>query len=364
MKLQILQEEFSKALNLASRFASSKAQLPVLGNILLSAKGSKLSISSTNLEISINIFIGAKIENEGEITVPAKTITDIVVNLNPGQITLTSKEESLKLVNSDFESIISGMNASDFPAIPKKLEKKDLSISKENLTDGLTQVLFAVSSDETRPILTGVLFVAKKGELTFVSTDGFRLSQRKLKVDTVTKTFTSILPKSVLSELIRFTSESDVDLFFDNTNNQVIFKLDNIILSSRILEGDFPDYQKIIPKDFVVNVVVDKEDLLRGVKLASIFARDSANIIKLNIAKNVLEISAESQLSGRQKTKIEANVEGEDLEIAFNYRFLEEVLQVIEGEDVKIEFSGSSSPAVFRDTKITDFLHLIMPVKF
>jgi len=363
MKLQVLQEELSKALNLASRFASSKAQLPVLGNILFAAKGGKLSVSSTNLEISVNISIGAKIEEDGEITIPAKVITDIISNLNPGQINLSSKTESLSITSSEFESTVSGMNSQDFPSIPKKIDKVDLSIPKSELADALEKVLFSVSIDETRPILTGVLFICKKGELMLVSTDGYRLSQKGLKVGSILKTFTVILPKSVLSELSRLPSDGDIDFFFDQTNNQVVFKLENIILSSRVLEGSFPDYEKIIPKNFMLKVLSDKEDLIKGVKLASVFARDSANIIKFNLGKNNLEINAESPISGKQKTKLEVKTEGESLEIAFNFRFLEEILQVIEGEDVQIEFSGASSPAVFTDLKNKDFLHLIMPIK-
>ena len=363
MKLQVLQEELSKALSLANRFASAKAQLPVLGNILLSSKKSKLLISSTNLEISINIAIGAKVETEGDITIPAKVITDIVTNLNPEQINLVSKEENLNITNSEFESTISGMNALDFPSIPKRMEKIDLSISKDELAKALSLVLFAVSSDETRPILTGVLFICKKGELTLVATDGYRLSQVMLKNNSIAKSFKIILPKAVLGELTRLPSDGDIEFFFDEPNNQAVFKSENIILSSRVLEGEFPDYQKIIPKDFMLKILAEKNDLIQAVKLASVFARDSANIVKLSIKNGKLEFSTESQLSGRQKTKIEAKIDGEDLEIAFNYRFLEEVLQAIEGEDVSIEFSGSSSPAVFKDLKNSNFLHLIMPVK-
>jgi len=363
MKLQVLQEEFVKALNLASRFVSLKAQLPVLNNILLSVKGNKMFISSTNLEISTNIHIGAKIESDGEITVPAKVINEIISNLNPGQINLETKEESIKIICNDFESTIQGMNSSDFPVVPKKLEQIDISIPKEDLVASLSQVLFAVSNDETRPILTGVLIICQKKDLTLVSTDGFRLSQRKIKADLKEKTSTTILPKSVLSELTRLPNEGNIDINFDQKNNQVVFRLDNIILSSRTLEGEFPDYKKIIPQEFVVKVLTDKEDLLRAVKLASIFARDSANIIKINVGKNNLEIVSESQLSGNQKNKVEAKIDGENLEIAFNYHFLEEILQAVTGEDVQMEFSGPSSPAVFKDIKNADFLHLIMPVK-
>lgn len=365
MKLKVLQENLSKALNNASRFTTARAQLPILGNIKFVAKKTKLLISSTNLEVSTSISIGAQTEKEGEIALPARIITEIVSNLQAGIISLEAAKEQLKITSSGFSSSVSGMNTSDFPTVPEKVGKKEsIALSKQNFLEGLSQVLFATSIDETRPILTGVLMIFKGGGLTMVGTDGFRLSQKKIKMDGKNKSQTVIIPKSVLTELSRISTENE-EMLFENkgTENQVVLGIDDTVLATRVLEGEFPDYEKIIPKNSNTKVNLDKEEFLRGVKLASVFARDSANIVKIEVGKTGVTVSAESQSSGSQKTKLDAKIEGEPLEIAFNYRFLEEFLHSVKGEDVQIEFSNPNSPGIFTDPSDKDFLHLIMPVK-
>lgn len=366
MKLQVLQENLSKALVDASRFASIKAQLPVLGNIALSAKKTKLLISSTNLEISIATSIGAKVEEDGDITIPAKTITEAISNLPSGPVALESEKEQLKIKSQNFSLNTLGMNSSDFPSIPTSLDEKDsLVFSKEEFLSALSSVIFATSQDETRPVLTGVLFIFDKDSLVLVATDGFRLSQRKIKLDEQKGKLDIdrlILPKSVLSEITRLSKE-EILFSYKKSDNQVLFGIGDSVVSSRVLEGSFPDFDKIIPKSSNTKILLDKEELLRAVKLASIFARDSANVVKLEVKKGVLSLSSESHTSGSQKGGVDAKVEGEDIEIAFNYRFLEDYLNSVKGDEVKIEFSGSNAPGVFTDTEDSDYLHLIMPVR-
>jgi DNA polymerase-3 subunit beta len=365
MKVSILQENFNKALALASRFTSTKTQLPVLGNVLLTTKRTKLTVSSTNLEVSVSSSIGAKIDKEGEITVPGRVIAEIVSNLPSETINLEVDKEQLKIRSQNFESSLSGMNASDFPPVPSVLPKEGvIALPKDSFLEALSQVIFATSIDETRPILTGVLFNFQKDLLTLVATDGFRLSQRKVNAKIKGKEERLILPKSVLGELSRFSEEETLSLYVNKKENQILFGDNGTVLSSRVLEGEFPDYQKIIPKASGTKVLIDKEELLRGVKLSSVFARESANIVKVGLGKDYLDISAESSSSGSQKTRVDAKVTGDaKLEIAFNYRFLEEFLHAVRGEEVSIELSNPASPGIFRDTAEVSFLHLIMPVR-
>jgi len=365
MKLKVLQENLSKALINASRFTTSKAQLPILGNIKLEAKKTKLIISATNLEMSISISVGAQIEKDGEIAVPSKIITEIINNLQPGTVSLAAEKEQLKISANSFSSNISGMNTSDLPLIPQKLnEKVSILLPKENFIDALSQVLFATSIDETRPILTGVLMIFKGKDLIMVGTDGFRLSQKKIKLEQSYKVSNIVLPKGIIGELIKTSSEKENILFESKKEeNQVIVSIDDTILSTRVLEGEFPDYEKIIPKSSTIKINVDKEEFQRAVKLASVFARDSANIVKIEVQKDSLTLSAESQSSGSQKTKIDAKVDGEALKIAFNYRFLEEFTHSIKGEEIEMQFSNSNAPGIFLDPKDGEFLHLIMPVR-
>jgi DNA polymerase-3 subunit beta len=367
MKLQVLQDKLSNGLNVASRFASTRAQLPVLGNILFTTKKNKLLLSSTNLEISVAVSIGAQVKKEGEITIPSRTITDLINNLPNEVVNLDTEKEKMLIKTENFESTLSGMNAADFPDVPQTAGRGFLTLPSENFKEALCQVLFAASVDETRPILTGVLFIFKKRNLTMVATDGFRLSQKKLSLKGIDKSKKVIIPKNALNELLRLSGDDEeVKFGLKKSDNQVVFAFDNVTLSSRILEGEFPDFEKIIPKKSEYKIGVDKQEFLRAVKLASVFARDSANIVRLKVKKKSMDISAESQQSGEQKTELDVKVDGDTgkgFEIAFNYRFLEEFLNAIGGEDVELRFSDPSAPGVFLDPKDKDYLHLIMPVK-
>ncbi len=365
MKLQVLQEELAKALLFSIRFVNPRAQLPILANVLLAAKGNKLSVLATNLEVSLALSIGAKIEKEGKITVPAKTTADLISNLPPDSIRLLAEKEQLKVASRGFSGFISGTNASDFPSIPQTLGKKSFQLPKDEFTKALNQVIFAASIEETRPVLTGVLFLFDKKNLVLVASDGFRLSQKKISFKQTLKPQKMILPRGALSELAKILATSEDSLFLQvrETDNQAMFGIGSVVLTARMLEGEFPSFEKIIPKSSKVKIRVDKEDLTRAIRTASVFARESANIVNFDIKKGQLLVSAESSKSGSQKTKIEAKVEGERLKIAYNFRFVEDFLSTVESDEVQVEFTDTRSPGVFKDPKDPDFLHLIMPVR-
>jgi DNA polymerase III subunit beta len=366
MKIQVLQENLSKALSICSRFTSSKMQLPVLANVLLKTNKNKLLLSATNLETSIAINIGAKVLREGDITVPARVMTEVVSNLDSGQINLESEKEILKIKTSNFESVVTGLNSSDFPSIPIETGVDSLNIFSSDLLNALVSVLFAVSSDETRPVLTGVLVIVGKEFLTLVATDGFRLSQKKIKIQGVKDEKKFILPKNVLVELSRVVESEYINFSYKKTDNQLVLGLGDLVLSSRIIEGAFPDFERIIPKESKIKIRLDRDDLLRSIKLAGVFARDSANVVKLIVSENSFEVSAESSQSGSQKNYLDAKIENDlpDLfTIAFNYRFVEDFLNSVKGEGISMEFSDPNSPALFLDEKDLNYLHIIMPVK-
>ena len=368
MKLQILQENFSKALNIACRLTISKIQLPILTNVLLKTSKNKLLVVSTNLEMSVSIPIGAKVEKEGEITIPARTITELISNLTPGPINLSAEKEILKISAANFESSISGINAAEFPVVPHDVGTQNIKISSENFLDALNTVLFAVSTDETRPVLTGVLVIIRKNELLMVATDGFRLSQKKIKIEGFKEEKKVIIPKNALSEILRLGPESGtIDFSFKEKENQVIFAVSDTVLATRVIDGDFPDYERIIPKTSRLKVSLDREEFLRAIKLASVFAKEAANVVKLNAGGRYLEVSAESSQSGSQITKVDAKSQGlsdsDTFLIAFNFRFLEDFLNATSTEEVAIEFSDPNAPALFIDTSDKEYLHVIMPVR-
>ncbi len=367
MKLQILQENLNQALLTTSRFSNSKAQLPVLGNVYFSAKGSKLQVASTNLEVSVSLKIAAKIEEEGEITIPGRTISEIISNLTAGNITFTSEKEQISLTKDTFHSRLSGMNAADFPKVVDTLPKEGIfEISIKDLSEGFSKVFFATASDETRPILTGILLIFSKSSLTLVATDGFRLSQKKIKQEVKSEDRRIVIPKNSLSEAIKiFEKEDKFNLSYQESQNQVLFGVGDSVLASRVIDGNFPDFEKIIPKETKIKVNVDREDFLRAVKLSSVLARESANIIKIKLNKDSLSIKAESSTSGEGESSVEAKVEGDvkDFEIAFNFRFLEEFIHSCGSTDIQMEFIDGDSAGIFRDSGDLDYLHLIMPVK-
>ncbi len=367
MKLIVLQEKLAKATTTASRFVSSKAQLPVLGNLHLKTKKNKLLINATNLEISISLSLGAQVGQEGEITVPAKQLTEIINNLPDKPIELEVVKEQLKISTENFSSVLAGVNASDFPKIPASLGKEVSELPIDLLVQALNKTLFSISVDDTRPHITGALLLFKTGRIEVISTDGFRLSQKKIPLKGLKQDLKVIIPKTVLSEVSRLSNDSEPVLFEYNQNeSQVIFGLPGIILSSRVIEGEFPPYEKIIPKENGYKLSVDKEEFARTVRLASVFAKESLNAIKFNLKKNGLDILAESKSTGNQKSYLEAKCEGElpkDSEIAFNFRFLEDVVSVIDGDFIDMSFLGSDAAGVFKDPRDIDYLHLIMPIK-
>jgi DNA polymerase-3 subunit beta len=367
MKFQILQENLEKAVGITSRFVSTRTQLPILGNILIAARKNRVCFSSTNLEISASVEVGAKIEECGEVSVPARILSELVSNLPRDTVTLTAEKEKLKVSVPSFTSNVLGMNPSDFPKISGPSDKKKkVILSQKNFANSLSQVLFSTSTDETRPILTGVLFIFDGDSLSLVSTDGFRLSKKTLSVGRGGEKKRIVVPKGVLAEISRNAPE-DSDVFFSLHEEEklVFFEIGDTLLTSRILEGEYPDFEKIIPKNPTTRILADKEEVLRAVKLASIFARESANIVKIKFLESEIVFLAESGSAGSQETKVEAKIDTEEknFEIAFNYRFLEEFLHSVSGEEIKTEFSGASSPGIFTDPKDSSYLHLIMPVK-
>ena len=363
MQIQVLQNDLQAALSTALRFTTNKAQLPILSNVVLKASKNSLNIQATDLEMAASLNIGAKVTKEGDITIPAKTLFDLISNLKDEQVELSAEKEVLSVSSESFESTINGMNSADFPEVPKELDKKQIEVATDKIKKALEKCMFAVSADESRPILTGVLFEFGGKELKVVATDGFRLSVEKLTLSKSMPKMNVVVPKNILSEIIKAASEDNLSFSVNKQTSQISFGFPRAVFSSRILQGEFPNYQKIIPTSHKTKIDVAKGDLEASVKLAAVFARESSNVVRVQVAKGGVEVFAESSKSGKQKNKVAVKVEGDKLEIAFNYRFLLDVLQAIESEDVVVEFSGGDAPAVFRDGEDKDFVHLVMPVK-
>lgn len=370
MKLQVLQENLNSGLLTASRTISSKAQLPILSNVLLKATKEGLQILATNLETGVNIKIGAKIDKEGEITIPAKIFTEIVSSLSTERIDLEVVENTLKLTTNSYQATLNGLPATEFPKFPNYSSEDLFSLPAEKLLEAINQVAFAAATDDSRPILTGILFELEGKDLSLVATDGYRLSLKKVEVNSPVKEKISlIIPARSLIEVSRVLEEEKekkekiLKMGFTKEQNQVVFVFPEIELFSRVIEGTFPDYQKIIPNSFTTKLILDREIFSREVKVVSIFARDSANIIKFKIQKDLLEMSANSPQIGENKSSLEIKQEGEEGEIAFNFRFLQGFLSAVNVQEISLEINGPLNPGVFRGAGDDSFLHIIMPVR-
>ncbi|MGC8787311.1 MAG: DNA polymerase III subunit beta [Anaerolineae bacterium] len=373
MKVSCLQENLAKGLAIASRAVATRSTLPVLSNILMATDEGRLKLSATNLEIGINCWIGAKVEEDGAITVPARLLTDFVNSLPPDRIDmqLVTRTQTLSLKCAKYEANIKGIDAQEFPLILALSEDTGITLEPPTLREMINQVSFAAAVDESRPVLTGVLAELAGTRLTMAAADGFRLSVRHTELPgPVPESASVIIPARALQELARISAdeENPIRMTIAPNRSQVFFRMTNIDLVSQLVEGNFPDYKQIIPKSYATRTVVDTAEFLKAVKIASFFARDAANIIRLRIMPGEaglggqMTVMATSVELGDNLTELDAAVEGEPIEIAFNAKYLTEVLSVITKPQVALETSAPSSPGVIRPVGDESFVHVVMPM--
>lgn len=365
MRVSVLQENLAKGLSIVSRSATTRAQLPILSNILLATEKERLKLSATDLETGINFYLGAKIEEKGAITIPAKVLFEFVSSLPAGKVSLETKGDSLKLSSGNFKAEINGIGAAEFPPIPSFSGKPTLTFEMKTFKEIIDQVAFAAAIDEGRPVLTGVRLTIKNDKLVLAATDGYRLSVKKLKNLLKTKGLkkTLIIPARTLQEVVRIKEEGKVKILLMEKGNQVIFGLEDTEVVTRLIEGEFPPFEKIIPREKKTSLVVDREEMMKAVKIAAIFARETANIVKFKISNDKLQISANAPQVGRNESLVEAKIEGGENKIAFNFRYLLDFLNAVAVEEIVLEMTGPLNPGVFKPKGDSSYLHIIMPVR-
>jgi DNA polymerase-3 subunit beta len=373
MRLVCLQENLSRGLGVVSRAVATRTTLPITNNVLLATDQSRLRLAATNLEMAINCWVGAKVAEEGEITVPARLLTEFVNSL-PGEkieINLSPRTKTLELKCARFEARISGVDAKDFPPIPKVAPGISTKVEVEKLQRGITEVVFAAAAEETRPVLTGVNADFDGDLLTLAAADGFRLAVHKLPLASPVDQKTNvIIPARTMAELNRLITEEEetVEIAVDPNKSQALFRLKNIELVSQLVQGTFPNYAQLIPQSYNTRSIVEVASFLRATKTASIFARDGSGIVRLVItpdgepATGKMTVSARSEEVGDDVGEIDAVVEGEEAKIAFNGKYLSEVLGVLREEKVALEVTNSSSPGVIRPVGVDNYIHVVMPM--
>ncbi|TEU19964.1 MAG: DNA polymerase III subunit beta [Anaerolineales bacterium] len=373
MKVSCLQENLAKGLSIVGRAVATRSTLPVLSNVMLATDGSRLKLSATNLEIGIVCWIGAKVEEDGSITVPARLLTDFVNSLPPERIDmeLTVRTQTLNLKCARFEANIKGIDAQEFPLIPTAGEDSKISLDSSMLRQMIDQVVFAAATDESRPILTGVLAKFQGEQLTLAAADGFRLSVRTAHLsEPASEPVTVIVPARALAELSRISTEQEqpIEVTITPARNQALFHMANVDLVSQLIEGNFPDYNQIIPKSYSTRTVVSTSDFLKAAKTVNIFARDAANIIRLEVvpggelAPGRVTLTATSAEVGDNVGEFDAVIEGQEMEIAFNAKYLIDILSVADAAQVALETTTASSPGVIKPVGSEDFIHVIMPM--
>lgn len=362
MKIQVTQENLNKALGNVCRVANTRSTLPILSNILLKTSDNRLSISATNLDLAISQLIGSKVNKEGSITVPARLMQDFIASLPPGVIDLNLKDNKLYINTETYRSVINGISAEEFPVMPAINKGQSLEVSAKDFKQGLSQVISAASSDETRPVLTGVYIHNHDGQLYMVATDSYRLAE---KVVTKNQQPINILvPAAALQDLLRIISDQDdvVEMVYDE--QQVRFKVGEVELVSRQIDGQYPDYRKLIPKKFAHNAQLSRTDFTSITKVSSLFARETAGSVTINLdaaAKQVSIRSIASQL-GENTANAKAEVNS-DSNITLNSRYILDALSCFNGDSINLAFNGKLEPCVLRDPETKDYLHVIMPLK-
>lgn len=365
MKVSLLQTHLMAALTKTTRVISSKAQLPVLQNILMETHEELLYIAGTNTETTVVTKTNAKIEKEGGVCVPAKLFLELVSTLPEAQVDCIYKEGALLVQCSGFEATIPCVAKEEFPPIPEAKKTKAIEIPKNSLLSSLESVLFSAATDEGRPILTGVKIKKTNEGVLMVATDGYRLSLKHVDVSLGEETDV-IIPARALFEVVRIGQEekNDDKIYFKKIDeSQLGFFIGNTEVYTRIIDGEYPNFEKILPKNHTTRIVVDKEVFAKATKSAALFARDNANIIKIHIEDGKTSISANTPTVGKNTVEIETETEGEGGEIAFNSRFVIDFLSHFNEDKVVFEMTGSLNPGVFKSTKNEDFLHIIMPVR-
>mgnify|MGYP000959911634 FL=1 len=372
MKFTCLQDNLSKGLGIVSRAVSARSTLPVLGNILLATDHAQVRLSATNLELAVTCWIGAKIEDEGSVTLPAKTLVDLVNTLpgEPVSLALTARTQTVNLNCGRIKASIKGIDAQEFPNIPPADLDKSIQLNVEDLRSMIQSVIFAAATDETRPVLTGVLARLEGNRFVLAASDGFRVAERTAYLSSpAVDPITAIIPARALAELARIIDpEQPVYMQLPPGRGQVIFHNGTVELVAQLIEGAFPVYQGIIPKSYRTRTVVGTDEFRKACRSSDIIAREAAHTTRLKIKPGEeltpghVTISATAAETGDNVADLDATIEGDAVEIAFNVKYLVDVLGVIDTPNVALETAGATSPGVIKPVGRDDYLYIVMPM--
>lgn len=362
MKLQVTQENLAKALGTVGRVANTRNTLPILSNVIIKTVGTRLAVAATNLDVAITHFIGSKVSEEGSITVPARLMQDFVSSLPLGIISLELEENKLHISTDQYKSVINGISAEEFPVMPAISDGKTWYIPSKILKKALQQILVAASGDDARPVLTGVYFHTSGKKLYVASTDSYRLAEKELM--TTSEDIKLLVPASAMQDLLRVLEDGDEDVMVVHDDQQVLFKTEEVELVARLIEGAYPDYKKLIPAEFATTATVKRSDFVNITKVSSLFARESAGSVTVQVdeEKKLLSIRSIASQLGENTATAPVTAVGSG-EITLNSRYLLDALGVIGSDQVELCFNGKLEACILRPQGDKSYLHVIMPLK-
>ncbi|MEE9276800.1 MAG: DNA polymerase III subunit beta [Dehalococcoidia bacterium] len=372
MKLSTQQEALQHGLNTVGRAVATRSTLPQTSHVYLATDAGRLKLAATNLEIAITCWVPASVAEEGKITIPARLLTEFVASLPSAEINVSvaPRSRQAQIVCARNEATISGMDADDFPPIPTISEGDTIRLEPEALREAVEHVVFAAATDDSRPVLTGVHVRINEDRLTLAAADGFRLAVYHLDIaESPAETIEIIVPARALQELGRLLADQvePVELQINEARSQALFRLSDVELTAQLIQGTFPTYGQLIPSEYQTRAVIDTSEFLREVRTAAVFARDGSGIVRLVLTPgdgeaSKLTISARAEEQGDHQGEMDAAIEGDEAKIAFNSRYLQDVLQVLAGGQVALESTGPSNPGVFRPLGRENYVHVIMPM--
>ncbi|MBI4282463.1 MAG: DNA polymerase III subunit beta [Chloroflexi bacterium] len=373
MRLSCLQENLSRGLALVSRAVATRTTLPITQNVLMETDQSRLKLSATNLELAVTTWVGAKVDQEGAITIPARLLTDFINSLPSERVDmeLTPRPLGIHFQCARFEAHINGVDAQEFPPIPTVEEGETIRIDPQVLRTAINRVVFAAATEETRPVLTGVKVEISGQQFTLAGADGFRLAVYKGPLlDPAPEKAEAIVPARTLKELERLLVDQDepVELVITPSKSQLLVHLKGVEIVSQLIQGTFPNYAQLVPQSFGTRAVVDLQEFSRAARAASIFARDGGGIIRLQMVPGAdgvagkMIVTSRAEETGDNQGEIDAKIDGGEAKIAFSSRYLTEVLSVMEKGEVALETTTPSSPGVVRPVGNEDYVHVVMPM--
>ncbi|PKB65592.1 MAG: DNA polymerase III subunit beta [SAR202 cluster bacterium Io17-Chloro-G3] len=374
MKLSCLQENLSKALGIVGHAVATRSTLPITQNILMSTDQGRLKLSATNLEIAMTTWVGAKISDEGAVTVPARLLADFVTSLPQGQveIAMIPKPRGIQVTCGRFEGRIMGTDPEEFPPIPSVQEGVGVTVPSQQLRQAINRVVFAAATEDSRPVLTGVKVELEGNKMTLAAADGFRLAVHGASLGSpVSEDTDFIIPARTLTELNRLLGDQTEAVEFTVTpqRSQALFRLQNVELVTQLVQGAFPNYRQLIPQSYGTRTIVSLKEFLQASHAASIFARDGGGIVRVQVIPGTgggsgkLVVSARAEEVGDNQGEIDAVVEGPETKIAFSSKYLSDVLSILDEKgEVALETTTSSSPGVFRSVVDDGYVHVIMPM--